>query len=93
MLGRLKMTIDECIKKYKASMTKVFNANSLEKYARFAAKGQFHDAVVLEGVIKDLIQERLGKNDVDLLDEADSCKMYRLQSEPPSLPCVRQPMY
>ena len=76
MLGRLKMTVHECIEKYQGFMTKVLNAGRWGKNMQFVRKGEFYDASVLEGVIKDLIREKLGKNDVELLYEGDPCKMY-----------------
>ena len=88
MLGRLKMTVDECIEKYKGFMKKVFNAGIFGKKGHFIIHQEFYDAGVLEGVIKDLIRERIGKDDAELLNEADPCKMYRHLSRPTPLRTV-----
>jgi hypothetical protein len=76
MLGRLQMSVDECIQQYQSFMSKVFNKTKLGKYTSFAWNGEFYDAKLLESIIKDLIREKLGKDDVPLLDENDPCKMY-----------------
>jgi hypothetical protein len=73
MLGHLKMSIGECITKYEKMMPIIFEKSVL----RFGTKGEFYDAGVLESVIKDLIREKHGNDDVLLLDENNPCKMCR----------------
>jgi hypothetical protein len=75
MLGYLEMAVDECIQKYNEVMGKVFAQGFFGKKGRFAMEGEFYDATVLETVIKDLIRERIGRDDVALLDENRRCKM------------------
>lgn len=76
MLGRLQMTIDECIQKYNEFMRDVFKQGFFGKNARLATQGEFYDASELESVVKKLIREKLGRDDVKLLDENGPCKMY-----------------
>lgn len=79
MLGRLKMTIAECLAKYKEFMNTVFPTDRWTNW-HLLKDGAKWDASVLEGVIKKLIQDKLQRNpdEVPLMDsqsENDSCKM------------------
>jgi hypothetical protein len=77
MLGRLKMSIDECLAKYKRFMNTVFPPNIWKK-TNLLAKGAMYDASALEGVIESLVKEKLGSENALLMDEQsekDSCKM------------------
>ena len=82
MLGRLHMTVDECIEYYQKFMGTVFKHGWFKKGAHLLGKGGLYSASTLERLIKDLLREKLGREDVDLLDEDVSdgkrhCKMYR----------------
>jgi hypothetical protein len=74
MLGRLRMSIVECITTYQELMPKVFGTGTVSKHIRFAAKGEFYDAKELENEIKRLIKEKLKDENVLLLDDSDPCK-------------------
>lgn len=84
MLGRLKMTVQECLDEYKDLMGDVFGSSWLEDYiskpARYIKDKDFHSAAKFEEVIKKLLRKRLpGKNPEDalLMDESqDTCKVY-----------------
>ncbi|KAM5343873.1 hypothetical protein ACJ41O_012410 [Fusarium nematophilum] len=81
MLGRLQMTIADCLKKYKDFMNIVFpNKWSITKGANLLWKGSKWDAGALEGVIKSLLKEVVGgdPDKVLLLDEesAKTCKVF-----------------
>ncbi|TGJ71127.1 hypothetical protein EYR41_003115 [Orbilia oligospora] len=52
MLGRLQMSIDECIQAYRDMAKRVFGIDTLERLARFGATKARFDAEVLERVIK-----------------------------------------
>ncbi|KAF3316009.1 hypothetical protein TWF173_002789 [Orbilia oligospora] len=52
MLGRLQMSIDECIQAYRDMAKWVFGIETLERLARFGATKARFDAEVLERVIK-----------------------------------------
>lgn len=74
MLGRLEMTVDECIEAYNRSMKKIFNVSSLRKNTRLVWKGSRFSADNIEAVIKELIKERLGDSEAPLLNEHSQCK-------------------
>ncbi|CEJ54942.1 hypothetical protein PMG11_01228 [Penicillium brasilianum] len=85
MLGRLKMTVQECLDEYSALMSEVFGSgwihDHVTKPARYAVTGAFYSADTLEKVIKSLLRKRLpAGEDADkalLLDEKeDSCKIF-----------------
>ncbi|KAB8276500.1 acyl transferase/acyl hydrolase/lysophospholipase [Aspergillus minisclerotigenes] len=65
MLGRLDMTVDECIEAYNRLMKRSFNGS------RFSADD-------IEAVIKELIKERLGESEAPLLNEHGQCKSFVL---------------
>ncbi|RAQ63408.1 hypothetical protein COH20_008878 [Aspergillus flavus] len=78
MLGRLEMTVDECIEAYNRFMKKVFNVSSLRKNTRLVWKGSRFSADNIEAVIKELIKERLGDSEAPLLNEHSQCKAFVL---------------
>ncbi|OJD31457.1 patatin-like phospholipase [Diplodia corticola] len=75
MLGRLEMSIDECIEQYLKCMNKVFKDKSK---LRVAGQGQWYDEKPLEDAIQQLVQERLPKEGKDalLLDDSKKCKVF-----------------
>ena len=85
MLGRLHMTVDECIEYYQKFMGTVFKHGWFKKGKNLLVKGGLYNATTLELLIKDLLREKLGRDDVNLLDEDDfesgekkrRCKMYQ----------------
>lgn len=77
MLGRFKMSIAECLTKYKELMNTVFPPDTWKKL-NLLRKGAMYDATTLERVIKNLVKEKLGFEDAPLMDEQsekDTCKM------------------
>ena len=77
MLGRLQMTVAECIAQYDNVMKEVFpETGDIKKAFNLAIHGEFYDSTNLENIIKKLIKDKLGNSDVDLLDEKGPCKMY-----------------
>lgn len=77
MLGRLQMTVAECIAQYDNVMKEVFpETGDIKKAFNLATRGEFYDSTNLENIIRKLIKDKLGDSDVDLLDEKGPCKMY-----------------
>ena len=83
MLGRLKMSAQECLDEYDSVMKDVFGSGWLHKYiqkpADYLLSGDFYSGEQLEKVIKGLLSKKLpaGQNadDALLLDESNPCKM------------------
>lgn len=78
MLGRLQMSVDECIKVYEDFMVKIFNKGKIKKGLSFVTKGEFYDEAVLEDLIKELIKKKTGDSETKLLEKEGkpSCKVY-----------------
>ena len=76
MLGRLKMSVKECIAEYEVVMKEVFPAGAW-KTVRFARGKAFYDEKPLENAIKRIVAKKLNDSDAKLLDEDESnpCKM------------------
>ena len=78
------MTVDECIEYYQKFMGTVFKHGWFKKGKNLLVKGGLYNATTLELLIKDLLREKLGRDDVNLLDEDNlepgerkrRCKMY-----------------
>ncbi|KAE8365962.1 acyl transferase/acyl hydrolase/lysophospholipase [Aspergillus caelatus] len=67
MLGRLEMSVDECIEAYNKFMNKIFNV-----------AGSRFDAENIEAVIKEVMKEKLGDSEAPLLNEHGKCKAFVL---------------
>ncbi|KAJ6011672.1 hypothetical protein N7451_003084 [Penicillium sp. IBT 35674x] len=85
MLGRLKMTVQECLDEYSALMKEVFGSGWFHDYVtkptRYATTGAFYSAETLEKVIKALLRKKLpAGEDADnalLLDDKENpCKIF-----------------
>ncbi|THZ12493.1 hypothetical protein D6C89_10792 [Aureobasidium pullulans] len=76
MLGRLEMSVDECIEKYKDFMKKVF-AVSWRNKVRTLTDGAKYDETVLGSCIKEVVKEKLGDEDAKLLDDREeACEVF-----------------
>jgi len=88
MLGRLEMTVEDCITSYVKFMGEVFPQNTTTRKLPFglgtlwdvSVNGEKWDSKVLEKVIKRLVEEQLKQdpNEVLLWDKANpnpSCKV------------------
>lgn len=74
MLGRLRMTVDECIRDYRALSTKVFTRKHRLLSIRGHLQGRY-DSKALEEAIKDVVQSRgLDREELFRDDRNDSCK-------------------
>jgi len=74
MLGRLKMSIDECITRYEEFSHTVFGGGK-SKW-RWTWYGEFYDHQILENVIKEVVGKKLGNENALLLEEGKpDCKV------------------
>lgn len=87
MLGRLKMTVQECLEEYSTLMEEVFGSGWIhdygEKPGRYLTTGDFHSADKFEEVTKKLLRRRLPVDDSGvepedalLLDDNNPCKIF-----------------
>jgi hypothetical protein len=80
MLGRLQMSIDECIKEYESLsrtiFAKYFVGDGVMQKGRILATGARFDSSILENAFKKFIGDRLGDPNARLLHEEGSCKVY-----------------
>jgi hypothetical protein len=83
MLGRLRMTIGECITEYTELSSRIFGAGMLEKTKAAAGKGAVYNAERLEEQIKSVIKRYTKKysggneNEDEIMFDPreDSCKV------------------
>ncbi|ERT02856.1 hypothetical protein HMPREF1624_01159 [Sporothrix schenckii ATCC 58251] len=75
MLGRLRMTVHECIEAYTSLSDKVFEKKSHRVKINGKLQGRF-DAAKLEDTIKEILRARDLNEDVLLKDVAASCKVF-----------------
>ncbi|KAI0842885.1 acyl transferase/acyl hydrolase/lysophospholipase [Hypoxylon sp. FL0890] len=73
MLGRLKMTVDECIQTYQELMGDIFCGS---KYLGYLWRGDFYSAENIEKAIKKLIKQRIDDEEAPLIDEDSKCKIF-----------------
>ncbi|KAJ5689918.1 hypothetical protein N7462_004310 [Penicillium macrosclerotiorum] len=77
MLGRLKMSIKDCIDEYNKVMDQVFPpTDKYTKNIKLFKNGEYYDSSNLEKIIQDLIKRKLGDADASLLDESNPCKIF-----------------
>ena len=74
MLGRLKMSIKECMTAYHNVAGKIFEKKGWNGY---------YDPAVLEAVVKDMVRDRLQDENASMMSpEGDKCRVYELRSFP-----------
>ena len=77
MLGRLKMSIDDCIEAYESMASKIFSAGVLNKIEHGSNTGALYSPEVLENCVKNLIKKHLGSEDAPMRDpDVNGCKVY-----------------
>jgi hypothetical protein len=78
MLGRLKMTIPECIDVYTNLASQIFSANSVQKAWNFANTGAYYTKDNFEKTLKSLIAQKTGNENAPMLDpDANNpCKVF-----------------
>ena len=74
MLGRLEMTVDECIDAYTSLSDKVFEKKRHRVKINGQLQGRF-DAAELEKTIKQILRDRGHKEDLLLKDDNAPCKV------------------
>ena len=96
MLGRLRMSIDECIDAYLSLSDQVFQKKAHRVMINGRVQGRF-DSEELKQAVKDVVTKRGLDEDALLKDTSDgSCKVYGLVPHLESLlltdtdPCARQ---
>lgn len=77
MLGRLQMTIPECIDTYTNLASQIFGANAIEKALNFANTGAYYGKDGLEKAVKALVKKRTGDENAPMLDPdtTNQCKV------------------
>ena len=80
MLGRLHMSVDECLAQYEKTAAVVFgnpvSQNKLGKILSKVTSGAFYDTRVLEEAVRDLLRDR-GRDPREMFLEAGpKCKVY-----------------
>lgn len=75
MLGRLRMSVDECIHEYEKFMNQVFT-NTWREAAENLVNVTKYNTSKLENVLRGVIKERTKNEDEPLLDEGNECKVY-----------------
>ena len=76
MLGRLRMTVEDCIDAYTSLSDKVFEKKSHRVTVKGKLQGRF-DMVELEGAVKQILVDRSFDKDALLKDSPDApCKVY-----------------
>jgi len=68
MLGRLKMTIPECIAAYTCLASQIFSANSVQKAWNFSNTGAYYSKDNFEKGLRDLIKQKAGNENAPMLD-------------------------
>ncbi|KAE8402715.1 acyl transferase/acyl hydrolase/lysophospholipase [Aspergillus pseudonomiae] len=77
MLGRLRMSVDECIHEYEKFMNQVFT-NTWREAAENLVNVTKYNTSKLENVLRGVIKERTKNEDEPLLDEGNECKVFVL---------------
>lgn len=76
MLGRLRMTVDQCIDVYNDLSSKIFAAGILSQVGSGATTGARYSSQVLEDSIKAIVKKHAGDADAPMLDpNQDGCKV------------------
>jgi len=78
MLGRLQMTIPECIEVYTTLASQIFSANGPEKIWNFTHTGAYYTKDNFEKGLKDLIRKKTGDENAPMLDPDtnNQCKVF-----------------
>ncbi|KAG6916204.1 hypothetical protein DXG01_007834 [Tephrocybe rancida] len=78
MLGRLQMTIPECIEVYTSLASDIFSANFLQRSKNFATTGAYYKKDKFEAGLKKIIKEKTGNENASMLDPdpKNKCKVY-----------------
>ncbi|KAG5650804.1 hypothetical protein H0H81_011001, partial [Sphagnurus paluster] len=92
MLGRLQMSIPECIEAYTSLASSIFSANKAERGLNKAAIGSWYRADDFERAVKALIKKKTGDENA-LMRDPDSrnkCKVFVVATESQAITTVHQ---
>ncbi|KDR80872.1 hypothetical protein GALMADRAFT_135962 [Galerina marginata CBS 339.88] len=78
MLGRLRMSVDECIIAYEKMASDIFNAGILSEVKNGSETGARFSAAVLEKSIKDVVEKHTGDPDAPMRDPKEDCNVFVL---------------
>ncbi|PPR04505.1 hypothetical protein CVT24_013111 [Panaeolus cyanescens] len=79
MLGRLRMTVDQCIDVYNELSSKIFVGGIMSQAGSVSTTGALYSSQVLEDAIKGIVKEQTGDPDAPMLDpDQDACKVFVL---------------
>uniref|UniRef100_A0A0W0FFI5 PNPLA domain-containing protein n=1 Tax=Moniliophthora roreri TaxID=221103 RepID=A0A0W0FFI5_MONRR len=79
MLGRLRMSIDECEQAYDEISKKVFGKKGVlinTEERAFVAGSYIYEAKPLEDAVRDLVRKKLGDAEANLLENDPPCKVF-----------------
>ncbi|KAG6848538.1 hypothetical protein H0H93_016158 [Arthromyces matolae] len=78
MLGRLQMTIPECINLYTSLASDIFSANLPQRTWNFSKSGAYYKPDKFEQGLKKIIKERTGDENASMLDPdtTNKCKVF-----------------
>lgn len=77
MLGRLRMTVDQCIEAYQRLASKIFKAGALSQIDSIANCGARYSGSALEGAIKEVVEQYTGDVDAPMRDPLENpCKVW-----------------
>ncbi|PPQ86546.1 hypothetical protein CVT25_007204 [Psilocybe cyanescens] len=78
MLGRLRMSVDECIAAYEKLASKIFDAGIMSKIGNGASTGARFSSTVLEEAIKEVVKQTTGNADASMRDPKEGCAVFVL---------------
>ncbi|KAG5635085.1 hypothetical protein H0H81_012496 [Sphagnurus paluster] len=90
MLGRLQMSIPECIEAYTSLASSIFSANAVQRGLNFAATGSLYRANDFEKAVKDLVKVRTGNENALMWDPKNKCKIFVTTTESQAITAVHQ---
>ncbi|KAJ2921098.1 hypothetical protein H1R20_g15995, partial [Candolleomyces eurysporus] len=78
MLGRLRMSIDECLAEYEGLAKEIFGSNIFGKIDNASDTGARYSPTILEDRVKRIVKQRTGNPDEPMRDPKDECKVFVL---------------
>ncbi|KAG5643272.1 hypothetical protein DXG03_001239 [Asterophora parasitica] len=87
MLGRLQMTIPECIEAYISLASSIFSANMAQRAWNFSHTGAYYKKDDFEKGLKDLIKRKTGDENAPMLDPDanNGCKVFVVSGQSQNL--------
>jgi len=76
MLGRLKMTIPECVAAYTSLASQIFSADPVQKAFNFTNSGAYYTKENFEKGLRQIIKQKTGDENAPMLDpDTKNCKV------------------